>query len=127
MQPLSGIQPRVLICDDEPVLRDLVRASLDPSYELIDARDGDESLRLARELRPDVIVLDMMMPGKSGLEVLEELRADSELAGTRVVMLTARAQSVDRLAAATSGADRYVAKPFSPIELAATVIELLGG
>jgi DNA-binding response OmpR family regulator len=107
------------------VLRALVRASLDTGYELAEASDGDESLRLARELHPDLIVLDMMMPGKSGLEVLGELRADPSLAATPVVMLTARAQAADRAAAASGGADRYLAKPFSPMELAATVAELL--
>jgi CheY-like chemotaxis protein len=117
--------PCVLVCDDETVLRELVRASLDPSYEIVEARDGIESLRLARELRPDVIVLDMMMPQKSGLEVLAELRADPSLRATPVVMLTARAQAADEDAAALAGADRYLAKPFSPLELAETVAELL--
>jgi two-component system phosphate regulon response regulator PhoB len=117
--------PRVLVCDDEPVLRALVRASLEPDYLVVDACDGDESLRLAQELRPDVIVLDMMMPGKSGLEVLTALRADPNLAATPVVMLTARAQTADRIAAVEVGADRYLAKPFSPVQLATTVTDLL--
>jgi CheY-like chemotaxis protein len=117
--------PRVLICDDEAVLRTLVRASLDPAYEIAEAADGVESLELARALHPDLIVLDMMMPDKSGLEVLAELRTDPALSETPVVMLTARAQAADRVAAAAGGADRYLAKPFSPLELAATVAELL--
>jgi CheY-like chemotaxis protein len=116
---------RVLICDDEAVLRTLVRASLDPAYEIAEAADGVESLELARALHPDVIVLDMMMPDKSGLEVLAELRGDPALSETPVVMLTARAQAADRVAAAAGGADRYLSKPFSPLELAATVAELL--
>lgn len=113
------------MCDDEPVLRQLVRASLDPAYEIVEARDGAEAIRLAREHRPDLVVLDMMMPEKSGIEVLTELRADPVLCATPVVMLTARAQAADRDAAAVGGADRYLAKPFSPFELAATVAELL--
>jgi DNA-binding response OmpR family regulator len=118
-------RPRILVCDDEPVLRALVRASLDPLYDLAEAGDGDESLRLARELQPDLIVLDMMMPGKSGLDVLRELRTDDSLEGVRVLMLTARAQLTDRLAAVENGADRYLAKPFSPTELGTTVADLL--
>jgi CheY-like chemotaxis protein len=121
----NGIRPRVLVCDDEAVLRALVRACLEPAYEIVEAGDGDESLRLARELRPDLIVLDMMMPGQSGLAVLETLRADPALAGTPVVMLTARAQAADRFAAAAAGADRYVPKPFDVRELTDAVAELL--
>jgi CheY-like chemotaxis protein len=116
----------VLVCDDEAVLRALVRACLEPGCEVVEAGDGDESLRLARRLRPDLIVLDMMMPGKTGLDVLETLRAEPELATTPVVMLTARAQAADRFAAATAGADRYVPKPFDVRELTDAVAELLG-
>jgi CheY-like chemotaxis protein len=118
----------VLLCDDEDVLRQLVRATLDNGeYSIVEATDGDESLELARRLRPDVIVLDMMMPGRSGLEVLEELRGDPKLASTPVIMLTARARQADREAAAAAGADRYLAKPFSPLELISLVEELLDG
>jgi CheY-like chemotaxis protein len=121
----DGKRPCVLVCDDEAVLRDLVRACLEPAYEIVEAGDGDESLRLARELRPDLIVLDMMMPGRSGLDVLGTLRADPVLAATPVVMLTARAQAADRFAAAAAGADRYVPKPFDVRELTDAVAELL--
>jgi len=122
MQPTS----RILICDDEEVLRALVRATLDDArYEIVEAADGDESIELARSLKPDVILLDMMMPGRTGLEVLEILRADPELSRTPVVMLTARARASDRDAAVAAGADRYLAKPFSPLELISVVEELL--
>ena len=121
-QPTS----RILICDDEEVLRSLVRATLDDaSYEIVEAEDGDQSIELARSLKPDVILLDMMMPGRTGLEVLEILRADPELSRTPVVMLTARARVSDRDAAVAAGADRYLAKPFSPLELIGVVEELL--
>jgi CheY-like chemotaxis protein len=122
----TGSTHRILICDDEDVLRALVRATLDDaSYEIAEAEDGDQSIELARSLKPDVILLDMMMPGRSGLEVLELLRADPELVQTPVVMLTARARASDRDAAVAAGADRYLAKPFSPLELISVVEELL--
>jgi CheY-like chemotaxis protein len=118
---------KVLICDNEDTLRELVRASLaGAGYELLEARDGDESLELVRRERPDLVVLDMMMPGRSGLEVLAELRADPALAETPVVMLTARAQAGDQDAADAAGVDRFVSKPFSPLALAGIVEELIG-
>jgi CheY-like chemotaxis protein len=124
---VSAVVATVLLCDDEEVLRQLVRATLDNGeYSIVEATDGDESLELARRLRPDVIVLDMMMPGRSGLEVLQELRGDPNLGSTPVIMLTARARQADREAAA-AGADRYLAKPFSPLELISLVEELLEG
>jgi DNA-binding response OmpR family regulator len=116
----------ILICDNEEPLRALVRASLDgDGHELLEARDGDEALALAREARPDLIVLDMMMPGRTGIDVLRDLRADPSFAHTSVIMLTARAQVADRAAAAEAGADRVLATPFSPLELGALVDELL--
>ena len=116
----------VLICDNEEPLRALVRASLElGDYSIVEARDGVESLEEARRVRPDVIVLDMMMPGRTGLEVLAELRRDANLADTRVIMLTARAQASDHEAATRAGADRFLPKPFSPIELAKTIDELV--
>jgi CheY-like chemotaxis protein len=116
----------VLLCDDEDVLRQLVRATLsNGQYSIVEAADGDESLELARTHRPDLIVLDMMMPGRSGLEVLRELRSDAELARTPVIMLTARAREADREEAVAAGADRYLAKPFSPLELISVVEDLL--
>ena len=117
----------VLVCDNEEPLRALVRASLESEdYVVLDASDGDEALSLARAHRPDLILLDMMMPGRSGLDVLAELRAEEGLADTQVVMLTARTQLTDRDAAAAAGADAFVAKPFSPGQLADLVAELVG-
>jgi len=122
----NGAVPRILICDNESVLRGLVRASLGGNgYDLVDARDGDEALALARGSKPDLVLLDMMMPGRSGLDVLAELRADPELAESRVVMLTARTQTADREAAVAAGADGFLTKPFSPLELAALVEDML--
>ena len=115
----------ILVCDDEAVLRSLVRASLDGEYSIIEARDGDEALELAHSGHPDLIVIDMMMPGRTGLEVVAALRSDDDLAETPVIMLTARAQVADRAAAADAGADHYLAKPFSPRELSMLVHEIL--
>ncbi len=121
------MESTILVCDNEEILRGLVRASLDGNgYTLVEARDGDEAVEQARLVRPDLILLDMMMPGQSGLEVLAELRRDPELRGIPVLMLTARAQLTDREAAHLAGADRFLAKPFSPLELDCVVKELLG-
>jgi two-component system response regulator MtrA len=119
-------RPTVLVCDDEPVLRMLVRATLGlGDYTVVEARDGDEALERIRSDHPDLIVLDMMMPGRSGADVLVELRSDPTTAETPVIMLTARAQTSDREAMNRAGADHYLTKPFSPIGLAALVEELL--
>jgi CheY-like chemotaxis protein len=117
---------KVLVCDDEDVLRVLLRVTLEShGHSVVEARDGEESLQRARCERPDVIILDMMMPGPSGLDVVAELRCDPDLATTPVVMLSARTQADDREAAARAGADRFLAKPFSPLELVRVVDELL--
>ncbi len=124
----AEVPQTVLVCDNEEALRALVRAALEPSgCEIVEARDGDESLDLARALEPDLIVLDMMMPGRSGLEVLAELRRDAELASTPVIVLTARAQTSDHEAATRVGASRFITKPFSPRELCAAAEQLLDG
>lgn len=120
--------PKVLVCDNEEPMRMLVTASLAPAgYELVEAEDGEQALELARALRPDLIVLDMMMPGVTGLELVRTLRGDPELGGTAVLMVTARAQVVDREAAEAAGVDGFVSKPFSPGALAKQVTELLEG
>jgi CheY-like chemotaxis protein len=116
---------KVLVCDDEEVLRSLIRATLEADFEIVEVTSGDATVEQARAERPDLIVLDMMMPGTSGLHVLDELRADPELGSIPVLMLTARTQRSDREAALNAGADRFLAKPFSPIELAELVTELV--
>lgn len=120
------MRPKVLICDDEAVLRRLVRASLrGRDYELIDAADGEEALELARSEEPDLILLDVMMPRRTGLDVLHCLQEEPELASIPIVMLTARTQDADRAAALGAGVRRFFPKPFSPSELGALVDELL--
>lgn len=114
----------ILVCDDDPSLRELVRAVLGARYRFVEAADGTEALAIARELRPDLIVLDVMLPGLSGIEVLEALRTDPELRETRVVVITAWSHA--ELEAQVAGADRFVSKPFDPDDLSAAVEELLG-
>ena len=117
-------RPTVLVCDDESVLRELIRATLGGGrYTVLEARDGDEALARARSEQPDLILLDVMMPGRSGDDVLRELRSDPATAATPVIMLTARVQADDR--AVADVADHYLAKPFSPRGLATLVAEVL--
>lgn len=116
----------ILVCDDEAVIRSLIRATLrDGGYRIAEAADGEEALEVARVLKPDLILLDMMMPGKTGLEVLRELRRNGDSASTPVVMLTADKRAADRAALDDAGADRYLAKPFSPAQLETLVADLL--
>jgi len=117
--------PTVLVCDDERVLRALARATLEEFCTVVEAEDGDEALALAAEIQPDVVIVDMMMPGRSGLEVVVRLRQDARLASVPVIMLTARAQAADQEAGMNAGADLFVAKPFSPADLVAAVRDLL--
>jgi DNA-binding response OmpR family regulator len=118
---------KVLIADDHPNLRQLVRLTLDSGrFDILEAPDGDAALSLARTERPDLLFLDWTMPGLAGVEVCRALRDDPATAGIRVVMLTARSQDADRRHAAAMGADDYITKPFSPIELLEKVRDVLG-
>jgi CheY-like chemotaxis protein len=123
MKTMAGFLATVLICDDEPSLRELIRISLDGPYRFVEADDGEASLELARSVRPDVVILDMMMPRRSGLEVLNVLRQEEELAHTPVIVLTA--QPATREQALAAGADIVMAKPFEPEQIAAAVEEVL--
>jgi CheY-like chemotaxis protein len=120
---VSGFLASVLICDDEPSLRELIRVSLNGDYEFAEADDGIECLEVARRIRPDLVVLDMMMPRLSGLEVLAELRRDEALAETAVIVLTA--QPATRDDALRGGATLVIEKPFTPDALIAAVEEVL--
>lgn len=114
----------ILICEDEYPLRELVRASLGPGYRFAEAADGNEGLELARKLDPDLIILDLMLPGLSGAEVLASLRADARTGKTPVIVVTAWTHVDDDVLAA--GASRFVRKPFDPDELRDIVEEMLG-
>jgi len=115
--------PRILLVDDEPPILDLVRGYLErEGYGVSTAMDGPAGLELARSELPDVIVLDVMLPGLDGFEVLRQIRAFSD---AYVLMLTARSDEVDRIVGLSVGADDYLVKPFSPRELVARVKALL--
>jgi len=110
----------ILVVDDEPHILEVVRAYLArDGHDVSTAGDGDDALASVRADRPDLVVLDVMLPGRSGFEVLRELRASGSTAA--VVMLTARDDVIDRVAGLEIGADDYVTKPFEPRELVARV------
>ena len=117
---------RILICDDEPSLRELMRISLDSDYEFAEAADATEAIELLEDFRPNLVLLDVMMPGVSGLAVIERLRAHPELADTAVLVVSAFSENSDRRAALEAGATGFVAKPFDPDALESLVKELLG-
>jgi DNA-binding response OmpR family regulator len=116
----------VLVVDDDPDVCDLVTYKLEQSgFEVRRASDGDAALREVARRIPDLVLLDIMMPGISGLEVLERLRSDQATAVIPVVMLTAKAQENDVERGFQLGADDYVVKPFSPRELVRRVTAVL--
>jgi DNA-binding response OmpR family regulator len=113
----------VLVVDDEPIVRDVVVRYLErEGYATLEAGDGDDARRLVERERPDLVVLDVMLPGTDGLELCRWIRKRSELP---VIMLTARGEEADRIVGLELGADDYVTKPFSPRELAARVRSVL--
>jgi CheY-like chemotaxis protein len=117
--------PTILICDDEPSLRELMRISLAPDYSFAEAEDTAEALAKIERLLPDLVLLDMMMPGGSGLDVLERVRSDPRISRTPIVIVSAFASDGDRVKARDAGASGFLGKPFEPEELASLVEELL--
>lgn len=111
--------PKILIADDEPSLRLLVKATLNAnkSFELIEASDGNEALEKTKTEKPDLILLDVMMPGLSGFEVCERIKNDPATKDITIIMLTAKGQQSDKDWAISVGTDYFLTKPFSPIEL----------
>jgi DNA-binding response OmpR family regulator len=115
--------PRILVVDDETKTREIVSSYLErEGFEVAEAGDGEEALQLAERVKPDLVVLDVMMPGIDGMEVLRQLRSTSEV---YIIMLTARTEELDKLVGLSMGADDYVEKPFSPRELVARVKAVL--
>jgi len=110
---------KILVIDDEPSIVNLVKAYLKPEgYEVFTAMDGPSGLKAARSFKPDLIILDIMLPGIDGIELLSRLRRESEV---YVILLTAKTEETDKIVGLSVGADDYVTKPFSPRELTARV------
>jgi two-component system, OmpR family, alkaline phosphatase synthesis response regulator PhoP len=110
---------KILVIDDEPSILNLVTAYLNPEgYEVYTAMDGPSGLKAARAFKPDLVILDIMLPGMDGLELLSRLRRESEV---YVILLTAKTEETDKIVGLSVGADDYMTKPFSPRELTARV------
>jgi DNA-binding response OmpR family regulator len=119
---------KIVVADDDVDVRMLVALKLRHSgYDVVDVGDGAAAVEACRKERPDLVVLDLMMPVMSGLEACRMIKSEPGLADVPVLMLTARAQNTDVDAGLAVGADAYVTKPFSPKELAARVAAMLGG
>ena len=119
---LRNRRTRVLIAEDDASLRALMRLTVDiGDIDIDEAEDGAGALAAARAAPPDVVLLDWMMPGLSGLDLCRALRSDPVTAGAMIVMVTARVLPADRDAALAAGADHFVGKPFSPVALLDTV------
>lgn len=117
---------RILIVEDEEDIRELIRYNLDrEGFDVIAAATGEEALVAARARRPDLVLLDLMLPGIQGLEVCRRLRSGPETAGVPIIMVTAKGEEADIVAGLEMGADDFVTKPFSPRELTARVRSVL--
>ena len=113
---------RILVVDDDKEVVRLMRAYLEQAgYEVLVAYDGDTALLMMRQERPDLLLLDLMLPGKDGLEITRHLRSDPHLAATPIIMLTARIEDTDKIVGLEMGADDYVTKPYNPREVVARV------
>jgi two-component system phosphate regulon response regulator PhoB len=117
---------KVLVIDDEKDIVSLLRYHLEKAgFQCLEGMDGTVALRLVREHHPDLLILDLMLPGMDGLEICRHLRQDASTARLPILMLTAKAEEVDRIVGLEVGADDYVIKPFSPRELVARVRAIL--
>jgi DNA-binding response OmpR family regulator len=119
----TTLRPLILICDDEPPLRELIKAVLGDRYRYLEAEDVEQAEAALAEDTPEAIVLDVMLPGKSGIEFLADLRARHE-ASIPVVVVSAWQSADDQRTALAAGADAFIGKPFDPKDLA-TVVEAL--
>lgn len=123
---MSNLQPNVLIVEDEPPLVELLSYNLEKAgFQAQIARDGDEALLAIEERRPDLVLLDWMLPYVSGIEICRRLRRNPETRDLSIILLTARGEEDDRIRGLEAGADDYVVKPFSPSELVARVRAVL--
>ena len=119
-------EPRILVVDDDPVILRLLKVNFEmEGYGVYCAENGNEAIEVATRERPDIILLDVMMPGMSGLDAAKALRAQDETREIPIVFVSAKAQSLDVKAGMDVGAVGYVTKPFDPVELVQTVEGLL--
>ena len=119
-----AVAPNILICDDDPVVHESLSLYLDnDNFTHSDAYDGKESLEMAQATKPDLILLDVMMPEMSGLDVCREIR---KTMATPIIMLTAKGEEIDKIVGLELGADDYIVKPFSPREVIARVLSFTG-
>jgi DNA-binding response OmpR family regulator len=114
----------ILVCEDDASLRELICAILRDEFEVSEAADGDEAIEIARAVRPELMVLDIMLPGRSGLEVIGDVKSMAETAAMRVIAMSAWDDVADQ--ALEAGADAFLQKPFLPDELVARVRGMLG-
>ncbi|MGH9187318.1 MAG: response regulator transcription factor [Acidimicrobiales bacterium] len=118
--------PTVLVVDDDPVILKLLEVNFDmEGYTVLVARDGDEGVEVARAAQPDAVISDIMMPKRSGLELVTVLKADPATADIPILLLSAKAQSADVAEGITAGADDYVTKPFEPLDLVDRINRLI--
>ena len=125
MMAAQALRPLILICDDELPLRELIKAVLGERYEYVEAEDADQAEAVLDRFDPEAIVLDVMLPGRSGLEYMTELLARRRERPIPVVIVTAWQSEQDAQAALGAGADAFVGKPFDPKELASVIETLL--
>jgi CheY-like chemotaxis protein len=124
--PGLQVMRTVLIADDEPSMRLLVHATIESDdYTVVEAVDGAEAWAMIQSQKPSLILLDVQMPGRTGLEVLALVKGDPNLSATRVILLTSKAQEADVEKGLIAGADFYLTKPFSPLDLLTRVEEAL--
>ncbi|MEY2436888.1 MAG: hypothetical protein QOF97_1724 [Acidimicrobiaceae bacterium] len=116
----------VLVVDDDPVILKLLEVNFEmEGFTVLVAHDGEEGIEVARNERPDLIVSDIMMPKRSGLELVAELKGDPDTSDIPIILLSAKAQNADVRSGLDSGADDYVTKPFEPLDLVDRVNRLL--
>ena len=117
---------KILIVDDHSDIRKLIRITIGHAYEVLEAEEGLTALQIIRHQQPSLVVLDIMMPGEmDGLQVLDAMRADPALKEIQVIMVTARGQATDYETGMSRGANAYLIKPFSPIQLVNSIKDLL--
>ncbi len=120
------MKKKIMVIDDEPFISMMIEDKFKNDFHVLSIRDSSSAIDAIRKERPDLIILDWMMPRISGLDILKTIKEDPELKDIPVFMLTAKGQEDDELAGLRYGAERYITKPFSPRELLELVIERIG-